>query len=231
MTNYTQWKSLVDLQEYSAIPDTLDDHWLIDSGSGTTLSNGISDRDIDLPNGVSWQDISDFNGWAIRLDGNDQYGVSQDQFYIGQEKVTAMAWFNPISWQDFATPLSAQNDPESVPNDGWNITAEDDGETLSLEYHDSGSTDRGWAQVTIPDVDSIYFVAAVLDGDFGELQLFDETGHIETASGSSSRGLTDQNLFFGARDGRYPNWDWFEILTANTFDTDLPEDVWNATKP
>ena len=57
MTNYTQWKSLVDLHEYSAIPDSVvsrpeDD----DSATGVSNSRGLTVR----PH-------SDFSRFAVRI--------------------------------------------------------------------------------------------------------------------------------------------------------------------
>ena len=76
MTNYTQWKSLVDLHEYSAIPDSAIHQWRMAEGSGTTTDDEIADNDLDLLNGDGgdfWITDSDLEGGqGIELSGQDE---------------------------------------------------------------------------------------------------------------------------------------------------------------
>jgi len=83
MTNYTQWKSLVDLQEYSAIPDSAILHWPINEGSGDTIYESIGEipeQDGDIQGGIDWIDNNWWGGWALDSPGES----SDDTVATGQ---------------------------------------------------------------------------------------------------------------------------------------------------
>ena len=73
MTNYTQWKSLVDLHEYSAIPDSAIHHWPMDEGSETTVTDNIGNQNGTIEgNGDSWISNDWWGGFAVDCDDIDR---------------------------------------------------------------------------------------------------------------------------------------------------------------
>ena len=85
MTNYTQWKSLVDLHEYSAIPDAVESQWL-STGFADPWPAEISDIDI-IHSGQFSQttidnvDAVDTNGERGTASGPEQL-LKQEQFAV-----------------------------------------------------------------------------------------------------------------------------------------------------
>ena len=75
MTNYTQWKSLVDLHEYSAIPDAQHEYRLAE-GNGTTSEDEVEDNDLTLEGGVDWVEDGDSEG-GFHLDFRNTRDVAR----------------------------------------------------------------------------------------------------------------------------------------------------------
>ena len=62
MSNFTTWRSLVDGEEVSAIPDSAVHHMLIDEGSGTTIGDDIGSLDGSLGDTNAWISDETFEG-------------------------------------------------------------------------------------------------------------------------------------------------------------------------
>ena len=69
------WRSLIDGQEVSAIPDSGGTHqWNYDEGSGDTFADSIATLDGTLVNNPSWASDAGAGGSYVVLNGTDQYG-------------------------------------------------------------------------------------------------------------------------------------------------------------
>lgn len=106
MTNYTQWKSLVDLHEYSAIPDSGADHqWNYTAGSGTLVSDTIGSLDADFT-GLDWVSGSGAGNVYGELDGVDDIADlgsgtrSGWLHFVEDHQGTLFWWVRPESGED-----------------------------------------------------------------------------------------------------------------------------------
>ena len=72
MSDFTTWRSLVDGEEISAIPDSAIHHWPIDEGSGGTIEDVIGTHDADV-NGPTWVSNDYRRQYALDGDGVDDY--------------------------------------------------------------------------------------------------------------------------------------------------------------
>ena len=101
MTNYTQWKSLVDLHEYSAIPDSEGDHqYNATAGTGTTLEDVIGSLDGDIQ-GASWQSGVGAGDTYLLYDGDEDVtdlpGSESELSYLSVGQGTIILWIRPDS--------------------------------------------------------------------------------------------------------------------------------------
>ena len=77
MTNYTQWKSLVDLHEYSAIPDS-ELYYRIDEESGDVFSDSQGDNDATSTGSLIWvADSSVGHDWYVELDDTNYLTLNE----------------------------------------------------------------------------------------------------------------------------------------------------------
>ena len=106
MTNYTQWKSLVDLHEYSAIPDSEGTHqWDYVEGSGTLVEDQIGNLDADFTD-ITWRDDAGAGGFYAELDGSNDYAdLGQESrsslsHFVNDAEGTLFAWVKPLGFAD-----------------------------------------------------------------------------------------------------------------------------------
>ena len=112
MTNYTQWKSLVDLHEYSAIPDspigqnTIAYYSFDDDADTTTLSDQVGTFDGTI-SGMSYVTDEDAGRVVGEFDGDDDEVVSMGIPSLSAYSVGIIVKpLNVSDWDDFDTVFS-----------------------------------------------------------------------------------------------------------------------------
>ena len=203
MTNYTQWKSLVDLHEYSAIPDVGDLHTHLEASDISDISEAWEDKqgrnDYDPINAPSLDDI---NGEAAVLyDGSEEANaVSEWDETIEQPYTIISVWqFLTIDDGNINAVYSfgETNGPELTESDGefriWagaNLSADFDADT---EPHISGAVYDGTESIFDLDGDE------VATGDSGDGDDYDITASDIAEIGRTEDQNRHTNIKVGAK--------------------------------
>ena len=213
--------------EGDAIPDSvvsnMDLLYWMEEGSGESISDYFEEVDATLVG--EWDtDIESptYKDEITTYDGDDNNVSSNQDFWIGQEKVSVGLWFKTPGSIDGAHILNAAPGPSDVADDGWVLTVEDD-DTMRVFHRNSGGTNGVFTGLPYTP-DEWQFVALSIDGDNVDAYLYDATEQTATESGSGSRGLTDQRLngmkgWDGAVEG-----DVAVVMAAKDV---IPESTWN----
>ena len=91
MTEFTTWRSLVDGEEISAIPDELVSQFKIDEGDGTTLNNEFESQPNATISGADFESDNDLvGGFGLRFDG-DQVDIDDLFDFVGPNDQFAFA--------------------------------------------------------------------------------------------------------------------------------------------
>jgi len=128
----------IQLAEGPAIPDSeLSDYWPTDEGSGTTLTNANSDRDMTV-NGATWSDTAGIGGWHLDSDGTDDTATVSDSAF-GTATLTMMVWIRP----DTTTEQQIFYTNHDGTTSGVNLTIDNDGTVYAfLNNANSGNNIR-----------------------------------------------------------------------------------------
>ena len=176
------WRSLIDGSEVAAIPDSAENHWGFEEGSGTLVSDGVGDFDADF-NNLAWGEDG-YGGVHGILDGTDDFGELGDgseshwSHWINNGEGFFATWINPDSVSETQTLFGtgASSDGNSV-----SIRIEAGGDIRALAGDDISPTNI--FDITATDVlvaDAWQAVGVSADGS--SLKIF--VDDIEEASGS-----------------------------------------------
>jgi len=141
MTNFTTWRSLIDGQEVSALPDSVIHHWKFDEGSGGAVADNIGDADGSV-NGPSWVSGNFEGGSALEADGTDDH-VS----------TTTLGNFGSNMSSDFAVSFTIKSPNDG---DGWVMGMQNDATDFDTgdQTHFSVRNDDGQIRWEISDEDN-----------------------------------------------------------------------------
>ena len=184
-----------------AIPDSVTDQWPMDEGSGSTAANDVGLIDLDLF-GAGWtSDSKYFGGEATTYDGTDHWFRTESEIDINGTELTVMAWVENLDPGDATPRILHSGDGDSRPDDGWEITLNDQNE-WGVNHRDNGSTNNVIDDVSGPDPSNQeYFVVYRASGDNGQMLIYDDTEQVFDESGSGSRGQTSSAHISGMRGG------------------------------
>ena len=235
MTEFTTWRSLVDGEEISTIPDSeLDHRWKMDEGSGSTLSDSVGSVSATL-NGATWLSNSKYTGGvATDYDGVDDWWGTDENIDINGEEATVLFWGDTISPQDdFARLMSTSPSDSDNPVNGWQIVFEQqDPSQYGIALFENESSSFAFRDVSGPDASSQdLFYAITLNGDTARLQIFDDGGRVFDESGSASRGQTSDAPLTGmAGNDRYNEGVQDDVMArASELSDQTIEDIWAET--
>jgi len=218
---------------FDAIPDSVNNHYPADAGSGSTLSNVEGSVAASLNGGFSWVSNSKYSGdAAVDYDGVDGYWLTDSAIACNQSQATIMFWTDSVSpSDDFARLIQTGGDPASTPSDGIELEFDQASTTSINVKHVSGGTSTAAYTATVPDTSTQdLFWAVILDGDTSTLLVYDLNGKQTDTSGTQTRGTGDQQLLGMAGDGRYSTGVMDNALTATAALTQSEvEDVRDAT--
>ena len=127
MTEFTEWRSLVDGQRISAIPDSAIHQWRFDEGSGTTANDDIGDLDGSISGSTFVSDNNGVGEFVLDFDGTDDH--------VDYEEVPSEI---QGSNTEFSIAITAE-DLDSITVDGSNrpiIWSWDSRSTLAFEGGD-----------------------------------------------------------------------------------------------
>ena len=177
MTNYTQWKSLVDLHEYSAIPDDLvyqirreefDDPWPANIGDAEMSVFGLS-----ATNGT-------ISG------GSGEYGLADIANLIGQRETFGIAMTIGVNWNSDIDHAIAVRDGARL--DFLN-SRESEGTLGFWLDDDSGNSLRVYADTEIDDGDIRPVVINKFGNSANQMELF--IGDMSEGADESTVNLDD----------------------------------------
>ena len=148
MTEFTTWRSLVDGEEISAIPDSEADHqWNYTAGSGTTVEDTIGSLDAEYTS-ISWGSSAGADDTHGLLDGVNDYADlgsstrSDWAHFIQDGEGTLFAWVNPEDASDIHQVFNSDtSDTNSimlgiVNDDGFRVQTVADGSGATVNQGD-----------------------------------------------------------------------------------------------
>ena len=204
MTEFTTWRSLVDGEIISGIPDSGGTHqWNFDEASGSTVADSIGSLDGEI-NGASWQTDLGAGDAYLSFDGTDDFvdldTASQSAFthFTENGEGTLFAWVNPDAVDNIRAIFSSTPISDEV---GITFTIRDGGDVRGAIFDGSGDE---MANLTATDAittsDGWIPLAMVADGS--TIRIYGDNPITELNSGSISGGTTDDfdsNVSFGRR--------------------------------
>jgi hypothetical protein len=190
----------------NAIPDSDDDQYLHEAGSGSTVANEIGSVDMSLFNGDSWTSVG-LSGLdqATVYDGSSDYAQSDSAISVNTTDTAHWAVVKRDGDGDGPSRLFTTANESSIPSDGWELFVRDDDGSVELAHRSGGGFNQPITEGSVLDTTQFYFIGFSLSGDSADLYVWDEsqTQQVNT-SGSGSRGVTgDESLTAMAGDGQY----------------------------
>ena len=219
-----------------AIPDTVDERWPADEGSGTTLNNSITAVDISLTFD-RWATGTQYNGDTAPdfANGDNATSGSQITGLNGTEAFVGL-WLDNVTQSDDFAGILGTNDAGDEPTDGYFVYFESVSTELRAAHYDNGSRTDLLRNVAIPDANTNHlFVGYGVNGNNGELWVYDPSGTQQAnATGTGARNVTGDEYLnlstqFGDRDIIGPIDDIVSAATKPT--TTQVEDIVNSTGP
>ena len=224
------------------IPDSVDNQWPADEGSGDTLENDIGDVDIDLLDdgtGWSWDSNSKWDGdTAPESDGSNDtiFESQQDVKALNAESGGIVFWVEVTAHDSNAPLYSTDVASAGTPENGTTIRLDDS--DIKLLQQDSGSG----AREDIYDaqkIDERVLYAVGWDGNDVYIWGYDTSADASTAqflneTEPDERGISDDETLsgFGRTDAdRYITGGVEQIATFDETPTQNDvEQFWEVTK-
>jgi hypothetical protein len=206
----------------SKIPDSINNHYRADAGSGSTLSNVVGTVDASLNGGFSWVSDNKYSeDTAVDYDATNQgYWITDSAIACNQAQATIMYWTDGISAvNDFSRVIATNSDPSASHSNGVSIEFSSAGSTNEVNVIHATDVDRDVAisNQTIPDASTQdLFWAIVMDGDTSNLKVYNTNGLQTDATGTAPRTTGDLPLLGMAGDGRFSAGVMDNALTATT---------------
>ena len=205
----------------NAIPDSVDNQYPIDEGSGTTLFDDVGSEDGTI-SGATWvSDSASVGGQHLSFDNtNDIVSFATSAWdYAASSSFSVTAHVNPDDTSDDKTIIS-KGSTNSSSNQGWHLKIDD---TETLKYVHPAVAEVG--SLSVP-TSGFSFVAARYDAANGEVTLtVDDTD--ETLSISSMQDPTGEAAYFGQdnNEGRHYGGEVDEVTLGSGLysDSDLTE--------
>jgi len=222
---------------FAALPDSVTNRWPSDEGSGTTLADSLGDTDISLTFN-RWASGSQFNGGAAPdydspsddLGEAVDLGANDSAFSLGfwTDNISADAGFSRLA-------IGGDGSTNSTVSNGWRLTFGSTLTTLRLRHRSGGSS----STVTTATIDDAatnqLFYAVTLNGDSGEIYVYDTGGQIANSSGSATRSLTTNGhlVTMGESNGFTTGGQQDDIVAAigSTWSESEVDTVFNNTGP
>ena len=166
---------------FDAIPDSVTNHWPMDEGSGSTLTDAVGDDDISL-NHSDW-DSSVGRGGAVTVwDGIDNEGEASINF---TDTLSFWIWFNVSDGSSEAHMVDIGDGSDASLQ--FDIGVPDDNE-LRLFANDADGGDNAIVQTSVSE-DTWYFGGVQVDVSEGEIVL-----HLATADDSDLTEVGSNNF-------------------------------------
>jgi len=225
MTNYTQWKSLVDLQEYSAIPDNGDHQFRIVEGSGSTLNDELTSETATI-SGPSWQSEAGPVGDAY-LEHEGDGSLWQTDNHILSTPLTVCGWVRFRDAEEFQNPIATS---DTTTSDDRFVVASD-GAGAVLTAIDSGSDLR---DVPFAGLDEWGFFGLNVSETEHRIITFDSAEELADESDDSGLAFSEQQLTVG--DANYDletvefDSDFYVIESESELSKSEITELWEATK-
>ena len=236
MTEFTTWRSLVDGQRISAIPDSVDEYmelyWPMNEGSDTTLTDEIGDENGSIENGGGWTFDTTFDRDVVEVD-NGEFIRSDNTFWVGGENATLIGWLYVEDKGDFNHGfLGAHDDLDDSESNGYYFSPRESGENDRYYHADSGSHSRIDNSYDAPEGEWLMYAAAV-NGDSADWWVFNDDGIDHHQSGSQSRGIVNAHIHAGERFGASQvHARVTKIMAAqSTLSESNVAEIWEDTKP
>ena len=222
MSDFTTWRSLVDGEEISAIPDDgLLYRWAADDGSGEIISDDFENIDLIRDDGDdSWASGSQYNGdVAADLNPGSRVESASETELVGSE-VTVTYWVDNAEinadvalWIGAGDQAEGSEGPSGDTNDnGWRIAATNDSDLteLEIEHYDGGGNSDLVNLSESPETNHLMF-AYTASGDEYVFYVYNSEGQqVDKFEGSLSRGIISEGYLQineSFRDGVGGPWD------------------------
>ena len=211
MTEFTEWRSLVDGERISAIPDDqLTQYWPGSEGSGTTVSNSITSVNLSLSQD-SWVTGSELvEGAAFVVNNGNRYET--DTAINCNDTNLSFGAVLTINGAVQNSPLGMSGDATEVgssgPDNGWVMTiavGADNEETAAIRIDASDPE-----QVITANYNERILLSVSLSDNDGDIYSYNTSGLIDSASFTETRTTTDDSILSGG---------------TNTSDRDLDADI------
>lgn len=179
------------------IPDSVDYHVPFDEGTGTTATPDTGTTDITLF-GAGWVTDSRFQGGHAADFVTDDYYQTASQIDINGAAFSVCKWINYSALDNNARIFSNISSPSDnlTTVDGWQVYF-DVGNSLLRYYHTSGGSASEVVNIPQPPSNSDLFIALAVDGDAGDLYIWDADSQIGNASGTAPRGQSTSDYLTG----------------------------------
>jgi len=242
-TNVDITDGVVSLDTTSTIPDSVASHmdlaYMMDEGSGTTLSDSLDTGVSGTLDGAGWATDTGSPGDSDEVttyDGVDDLGYSSSS-YTGANGTTVSGaiWINIASYDDFAEIFyggDVQGDGSNMSN-GWRLAPDDGAVNLRLWHHSGGSTSSTGA-ISGTDITSGWiFIGYAANGDSANLYIWDTNGQQATESFTAARGTGSGYInWAGDTVGQFTESDVAMVMTS---ESELSEsqfqEIYDDTKP
>ena len=227
MTNYTQWKSLVDLHEYSAIPDSIVENfahfYILDNED--TLTDAIGDGpDIDVDGPTLVEDDDAPFGQYLDFDSNDEL-VAEDT-NLDFSEVSTFVWYQTGEPSGTKNILGVSTTEEFRSDDGWHFRdLEDEFSWVIVPGIDS-------LEVDISDTSEWLMNSGTYSSGTSNIYAYQESGFEGDGSRSADFELgSDPDIFVGDEaNGFTGNIACFGIV-EDELGKDTFDDVFDDTTP
>ena len=214
MQEYEHWKSLVDLQEYPALPDSGGNHqWDFTEGSDSFVADVNGDLNADFTS-ISWATGSGTDNVFAELDGENYADLGSESrpklsHFVRDGKGTAFAWVKPSDSSDMRAIYGTNFSNSDASIMLWKRGDNDDYQWYCGNGDDSNVWNISGGE---PSTDWVA-LAGTADGSTAQLYIAEPPDYsiseIGTESVSGTRDVDlDTNVYIGRpADNPERNWD------------------------
>ena len=225
--------------EVGAIPDNVTNHWPMNEGSGSSVADNIGDETVSL-NGASWLSDSKYEGGFATTYQDGDHWITDNPIDIRSQEQTVCVWIDDCTIPNNTFPqiVGTGQTNQGIVAGGWYVGFESDNtDSYAVQHGDSsGSTTNALRDVSGPDASTEdVFLAYSLDGETGNLFLYDNNGLVNSEIGQSERSTEGETELLGMmRDNGSRSVSGNVDTPFLSVDTALPQsdidDIWNATR-
>ena len=184
--------------EFSAIPDSVTDHWRFGEGGGTTVANGVRDADLTLT-GSNWtSDSGSLDGAYWDPDGVDDVATqdNNDGHYAGLEDFT---YFATGYLSDFTTDQSIGGIWETGTDDRvWMLRFREASNEWHIQTSTDGANNDGQRFNVGVSADNWFSVAFTRRASDGQVELFENASSIGTGTVHSGTLNSSTETFYAS---------------------------------